>query len=69
MKFESEWEVNIKLITVEYLRSNFIFDFLASIPCLLTWEDVIWLYPLKILRVIRLLRIIGFLEQLSGLLK
>lgn len=28
-----------------------------------------WLYPLKILRVIRMLRIISFLEQLSGIIK
>jgi hypothetical protein len=69
IKFESEWEVNIKYITVEYLRTNFIGDFFASIPCLMTGEGVMWLYPLKILRVIRMLRIISFLEQLSAIAK
>lgn len=59
----------MKLITVEYLRTNFIFDFLACIPGLLTGEDLLWLYPFKILRIIRLSRIITFLDKLSGLLK
>ena len=35
IKFESEWEVNIKLITVEYVRTNFILDFLACVPGIL----------------------------------
>jgi len=61
--------VNLKLITVEYLRTNFIFDFLSCIPGLLTGETVLWLYPFKVLRVIRLGRIITFLDKLSGLLK
>jgi hypothetical protein len=69
IKFESEWEVNLKLITVEYLRTNFIFDFLACVPGLLTGETVLWLYPFKILRMIRILRIVTFLDKLSGLLK
>lgn len=62
IKFESEWEVNLKLITVEYLRTNFIFDFLSCVPGLLTGERVLWLYPFKILRMIRLSRIITFLD-------
>ncbi len=61
IKFESEWEVNLKLITTEYLRTNFVFDFLASVPCLLTGEKVLYLYAFKIFRVIRLFRIITFL--------
>jgi hypothetical protein len=69
IKFESEWEVNLKLITTEYLRTNFVFDFLASVPCLLTGEKVLILYAFKIFRVIRLFRIITFLQMLSGLLK
>jgi hypothetical protein len=69
IKFESEWEVNLKLITVEYLRTNFIFDFLACVPGLLTGENVLWLYPFKVLRMIRILRIVTFLDKLSGLLK
>lgn len=62
IKFESEWEVNLKLITVEYLRTNFIFDFLACVPGLITGENVLWLYPFKVLRIIRLSRIITFLD-------
>lgn len=69
IKFESEWEVNLKLITVEYIRTNFIFDFLACVPGLLTGEKVLWLYLFKMLRVNRLSRIIAFLNKLSGLLK
>lgn len=69
IKFESEWEVNLKLITVEYIRTNFIFDFLACVPGLLTGEKVLWLYLFKMLRVNRLSRIIAFLTKLSGLLK
>lgn len=69
IKFESEWEVNLKLIAVEYFRSNFIFDFLACIPGLITGEQVLWLYPFKVLRVVRLSRIITFLNKLSNLLK
>lgn len=69
IKFESEWEVNLKLITVEYIRTNFIFDFLACVPGLLTGEKVLWLYFFKILRINRLSRIITFLTELSGLLK
>ena len=59
----------MKHITVEYLRTNFILDFLACVPGLLTGEDILWLYPFKILRIIRLSRIITFLDKLSGLLK
>jgi len=62
IKFESEWEVNLKLITVEYLRTNFLLDFLACVPGLLTGETVLYLYPFKILRMIRLNRIITFLD-------
>jgi hypothetical protein len=36
--FDAEWEVNLKLITVEYLRTHFLLDFLACIPNLLTLE-------------------------------
>lgn len=59
----------MKLITVEYIRTNFIFDFLACVPGLLTGEKVLWLYLFKMLRVNRLSRIIAFLTKLSGLLK
>ena len=38
IKFESEWEFNLKMITVEYLRHNFWMDFLACIPGLITLE-------------------------------
>lgn len=69
IKFELEWEKNLKLITVEYIRTNFIFDCLACIPGLITGEDVLWLYPFKVLRIIRLPRIVTFLEKLSSLLK
>lgn len=69
MKFETEWEVNLKYLVIEYFRTNFAFDFLASIPCLVTGEQVMWLYPLKIMRIIRLARIISFLEQLSQIFK
>ena len=69
IKFESEWEVNIKLITVEYVRTNFILDFLACVPGILTGEDILWLYPFKVLRLTRIFRIIIFLEKLSSLLK
>ena len=69
IKFETQWEVNLKVIIVDYLRADFIYDFLASVPCLITFEEVLWMYPFKILRVIRFIRIIGFTQQLSSLLK
>lgn len=69
IKYESEWEVNLKIITYEYIKQNFWLDFLACFPGLLTGEQVLWLYPFKVLRVSRISRIITFLKQLSGLLK
>jgi len=36
--FDAEWEVNLKLLTVEYLRTHFLLDFLACIPNLVTLE-------------------------------
>jgi len=54
IQFEREWEVNIKMITVEYLRTNFTTDFFACVPLLVTFENVLWLYPFKILRVVRI---------------
>jgi hypothetical protein len=55
--------------TRQMCRVNFIFDFLACVPGLLTGEEVLWLYPFKVLRMIRILRIVTFLDKLSGLLK
>ena len=69
MKFEEEWEVNLRVITIEYLRLNFYSDFLACVPGLLTFENVLWLYPFKLFRVARILRIITFLNQMAELLK
>jgi hypothetical protein len=69
VKFEEEWEVNLRVITMEYLRLNFYFDFLACVPGLLTFENVLWLYPFKLFRVARILRIITFLNQMAELLK
>lgn len=59
----------MKLISVEYLRSNFIFDFLACVPLIATSEKVLWFYPFKIFRVVRISRIVIFLQQWSQLLK
>jgi hypothetical protein len=64
IKFESEWEINLKMITVEYLRHNFWMDFLACIPGLLTLEQMVWLYPFKAFRVARIFRISTFLKQM-----
>jgi hypothetical protein len=36
IKFEKTWEVNLKLITVEYIRTNFILDFLSCVPLIVT---------------------------------
>jgi hypothetical protein len=54
---------------VEYLRTFFVFDFFACMPGLLSAETVLWLYPFKVLRIIRLQRLHAFLNKLSVLLK
>lgn len=69
IKFEKTWEVNLKLITVEYIRTNFILDFLSCVPLIVTQERVLWLYPFKIFRVTRVSRIIDFIMMWSQLLK
>jgi hypothetical protein len=57
------------MITVEYLRTSFATDFLACVPLILTQERVLWLYPFKILRIIRISQIVTLLQQWSQLLK
>ncbi len=59
----------MKLITVEYIRTNFIFDILSCVPLIVTRESVIWLYPFKIFRVTKMSRIIDFIMMWSQLLK
>jgi len=61
--------MNLKVLSVEYIRTNFIFDFLASIPCLLTGEVLLELYILKIFRINRIFRILEFVEKSASLMK
>ena len=54
---------------IEYLRTHFIFDFLATVPNLITGEEILHLYYLKVFRVYRLYRIVSFMDKFSSLLK
>ncbi len=69
IKFETQWEVNVKVIIIEYLKTNFWTDFLACVPLIVTSEKVVWLFPLKILRVTRISRVVTFLQMFSQIIK
>jgi hypothetical protein len=69
IQFQHEWEMNVKMLSLDYLRTNFIFDFLGSIPCLLTGEVLLELYFLKIFRINRIFRILEFVEKSAALMK
>lgn len=38
IQFDTEWEVNLKVINMEYLRTHFLFDFFTCVPLIITGE-------------------------------
>ena len=69
IKYTPEWEKNIKVISLEYLKTDMIQDLLACVPLIITVESVVVLYPFKILRVTKIKKVIRFLQMFSQLLK
>jgi hypothetical protein len=63
------FEKDMKIIALNYVTSYFTFDFLACVPGLLTNESLLVMYPFKILRVIRLPRILQFLQDIFEKIK
>lgn len=61
IKYTPEWECNIKIISLEYLKTDCIQDILACVPLILTFESIVVLYPFKILRVTKIKKVIRFL--------
>lgn len=59
----------MSIIAVNYFLSYFVLDFLACVPGLLTKEQNLTVYPLKILRVVRMPRLMQFLEYIFNRLK
>jgi len=62
-------EKDMAIIAVNYLLSYFVLDFLACVPGLLTMEKKLTFYPFKILRVVRMPRLMQFLEYIFNRLK
>lgn len=63
------WEVDMRIIAMNYIFTFFIFDFLACVPGLLTLENSLVVYPFKILRVTRIPRLLTFIESIFEMLK
>lgn len=66
--FENEngYVKDLRTIAVKYLSNRFVFDFLAIVPGLVTFELVPMLYPLKLFRYLQLPR---FFEQFHNLMR
>jgi len=70
LKWESEkdqeWCVELQFLALEYLRSYFVFDFLAAVPSMLgLLFSVPFLRFFRIFRVLRLGRLMRACDQLS----
>lgn len=59
----------MRLIALNYVFNFFAFDFLACIPGLLTLEGKLSVYPFKLLRILRLPRLLSFIESLFNSFK
>jgi len=59
----------MRLIALNYLSNFFVFDILACIPGLWTYEKQLSVYPFKILRILRLPRLLSFIESLFNTFK
>ena len=58
------WETDIRMLALNYALNFFVFDFLACVPGLMTRERRLVVYPFKVLRILRLPRLLSFVESL-----
>ena len=63
------WEKDMRILAVNYFLSYFIFDFFACVPGIITREANLTVYPFKLLRIIRMPRLMQFLEYIFSRLK
>lgn len=68
LAYERDYQLILdhKTIAFHYLTNNFAFDFMSTIPGLITGELFYHIYPLKVLRYIQLSI---FFAQLENLLR